>query len=558
MNMQRQKVVDGNIFERLILSGAANLKAHADTVNQLNVFPIPDGDTGENMCMTINGGIAPMKNVEKNSVGEKAKALSEGMLLSARGNSGVILAQLFRGLAKGLESKETVDLENFATAFRQGVQCAYDAVVQPVEGTILTVAREATEYAKDRINADSTVESFVLDYLTEAKASLKRTPELLGVLKEAGVTDSGGAGLMYIAEGMLYATQDNDVKGEVYESVKTVNLDFGKFTEDSEMEYGYCTEFLLRLQRSKTDLTSFTTDIFIDYLSGIGDSIVAFLTGTILKVHVHTMTPWKVLEFAQRYGEFLTVKIENMTLQHNEINEESRKKTEVEELRVRKARKKFGLVTVATGEGIVGIFKECCADVVVEGGQSKNPSTNDFLHAFDEVNADYIFVLPNNGNIILAARQAADLYEGSEIIIVESKNVGQAYSALSLLDYSSDDPGVIADKLKQDMQGVATGMITRSVRDAVLNGVEIESDDFIGFTDKTMLVSRKDKTDAVCGLIDKMGIEDKEYCILVYGQNGSEYDCDAVRDYVCRHYPKVEFYSVYGGQEVYDFIVILQ
>ena len=558
MNMQRQKVVDGNIFERLILSGAANLKAHADTVNQLNVFPIPDGDTGENMCMTINGGIAPMKNVEKNSVGEKAKALSEGMLLSARGNSGVILAQLFRGLAKGLESKETVDLENFATAFRQGVQCAYDAVVQPVEGTILTVAREATEYAKDRINADSTVESFVLDYLTEAKASLKRTPELLGVLKEAGVTDSGGAGLMYIAEGMLYATQDNDVKGEVYESVKTVNLDFGKFTEDSEMEYGYCTEFLLRLQRSKTDLTSFTTDIFIDYLSGIGDSIVAFLTGTILKVHVHTMTPWKVLEFAQRYGEFLTVKIENMTLQHNEINEESRKKTEVEELRVRKARKKFGLVTVATGEGIVGIFKECCADVVVEGGQSKNPSTNDFLHAFDEVNADYIFVLPNNGNIILAARQAADLYEGSEIIIVESKNVGQAYSALSLLDYSSDDAGVIADKLKQDMQGVATGMITRSVRDAVLNGVEIESDDFIGFTDKTMLVSRKDKTDAVCGLIDKMGIEDKEYCILVYGQNGSEYDCDAVRDYVCRHYPKVEFYSVYGGQEVYDFIVILQ
>lgn len=394
MNMQRQKVVDGNIFERLILSGAANLKAHADTVNQLNVFPIPDGDTGENMCMTINGGIAPMKKVEKNSVGEKAKALSEGMLLSARGNSGVILAQLFRGLAKGLESKETVDLENFATAFRQGVQCAYDAVVQPVEGTILTVAREATEYAKDRINADSTVESFVLDYLTEAKASLKRTPELLGVLKEAGVTDSGGAGLMYIAEGMLYATQDNDVKGEGYESVKTVNLDFGKFTEDSEMEYGYCTEFLLRLQRSKTDLTSFTTDIFMDYLSGIGDSIVAFLTGTILKVHVHTMTPWKVLEFAQRYGEFLTVKIENMTLQHNEINEESRKKTEVEELRVRKARKKFGLVTVATGEGIVGIFKECGADVVIEGGQGKNPSTDDFLHAFDEVNADYIFVLP--------------------------------------------------------------------------------------------------------------------------------------------------------------------
>lgn len=558
MNMRQQKVVDGSVFERLILSGAENLKAHADTVDDLNVFPIPDGDTGENMCMTICGGIDPMKNVETNSVGEKAKALSEGMLLSARGNSGVILSQLFRGMAKGLQEKQTVDLPNFASAFEQGVECAYNAVVHPVEGTILTVAREATAYAKGRINDDSTVESFALDYLTEAKASLSRTPELLAVLKEAGVTDSGGAGLMYIAEGMLFAAQDNDVKDEGHTSEKTANLDFSKFTEDSEMEYGYCTEFLLRLQRSKIDLESFTEDVFIDYLSDIGDSIVAFLTGTILKVHVHTMTPWKVMEFAQRYGEFLTVKIENMTLQHNEIVKAPVAETKDDDLRVEKAHKKYGLVTVANGEGVVSIFKECGADEVIDGGQGKNPGVDDFLHAFDRVNADYIFVLPNNGNIILAAKQAAEMYDGAEIIVVESKNIGQAYSALSMLDYSVDDAAAIAEKLSRDMQGVTTGMVTRSVRDANLNGVEIENDDYIGFTDKTMLVSGKDKNTAVCGLIDKMNIGEKEYCILLYGNDSGEKDCETVREYVARNYPDVEFYSVYGGQDVYDFIVILQ
>ena len=390
MDEIQNKTVDGAVFERLVLSGAANLKAHARTVDELNVFPIPDGDTGENMCMTICGGLDGMKKVESNSVEEKAKALSDGMLLNARGNSGVILSQLFRGMAEGFAGVERATLYDVAQALDRGVECAYGAVVNPVEGTILTVAREASEYARSRISEGSTLESFAFDYFTEAKASLKRTPELLAVLKEAGVTDSGGAGLMYIAEGTLSAARGADIVDESSEQAKKIDLDFDKFTENSVMEFGYCTEILLRLQRAKTNLDMFTPQIFIDYLTAIGgDSIVAFVTGTVLKVHVHTMTPWKVLEFAQRYGEFLTVKIENMTLQHNEttVVKDGERLIDDDDLRVEKPRKKFGLVTVATGNGLISAFKECGADVVIDGGQGKNPSTDDFIKAFEQTNA---------------------------------------------------------------------------------------------------------------------------------------------------------------------------
>lgn len=561
MDEIQNKTVDGAVFERLVLSGAANLKAHARTVDELNVFPIPDGDTGENMCMTICGGLDGMKKVESNSVEEKAKALSDGMLLNARGNSGVILSQLFRGMAEGFAGVERATLYDVAQALDRGVECAYGAVVNPVEGTILTVAREASEYARSRISEGSTLESFALDYFTEAKASLKRTPELLAVLKEAGVTDSGGAGLMYIAEGTLSAARGADIVDESSEQVKKIDLDFDKFTENSVMEFGYCTEILLRLQRAKTNLDMFTPQIFIDYLTAIGgDSIVAFVTGTVLKVHVHTMTPWKVLEFAQRYGEFLTVKIENMTLQHNEttVVKDGERLIDDDELRVEKPRKKFGLVTVATGDGLISAFKECGADVVIDGGQGKNPSADDFMKAFDQTNAEFIFVLPNNGNIILAAKQAADLYKKSEITVIESKNIGQAYAALTLLDYSDDDAEKIAQKLREDMSDVKTGMITCSVRDANLNGVEISNGDYIGFTDKTMLVSEKKKENAFIELAEIMNAGRYEFCIVVFGKDATAAERDAASSYITEKYPSVEFYTIDGGQEVYDYILILE
>ena len=557
------RTVDGEEFQRLVLSGAANLKAHARTVDELNVFPIPDGDTGENMCMTIIGGLDAMKRVEDNSVEKKSKALSDGMLLNARGNSGVILSQMFRGMAEGFAGIECATIEDFAVALKKGVECAYNAVVNPVEGTILTVAREAAAYAHSRINENSTLASVALDYFTECKASLKRTPELLAVLKEAGVTDSGGAGLMYLAEGSLSAARGDDVVDEGLSAgvSQKIELDFNKFTEDSVMEYGYCTEILLRLQRAKTDLESFTPQIFIDYLTEMGgDSIVAFVNGTVLKVHVHTMTPWKVLEFAQRYGEFLTIKIENMTLQHNEttIVKEGERRIDDDELRVEKPRKKFGLVTVASGAGLISAFEECGADVVIDGGQGKNPSAEDFIKAFDRTNAEHIFVLPNNGNIILAAKQAAELYEKSDVIVIESKNIGQAYSALTLLDYSDDDAEKIAAKLREDMCGVSTGMVTCSVRDAHLNGVDIALGDYIGFTDKTMLTSEKKKEDAFRSLADKMKVGENEFCIVVFGKDASESERKAAAAHIEENYPGVEFYTIDGGQDVYDYILILE
>ena len=345
--MESINKIDGLLFEKLVIGGVMNLKANIKIVNDLNVFPIPDGDTGDNMFMTINGGVPYLKAVEENSLYLKAEALANGMMLNARGNSGVILSQLFNGLAKGLQNLETADVNEFSLAFKSGVVQAYSAVIQPVEGTILTVAREAIEHAIEHLNKNSTIESFIEDYVVEMKKSLEHTPELLETLKEAGVIDSGGAGLLYIAEGFNDVLEGKEIKDVEVDTKQGVELDLSKFNENSVMEFGYCTEFLLQLQTIKVDVEKFEVAPIIEYLETIGDSIVAFKTGTIIKVHVHTLTPYKALEFCQKFGEFLTVKIENMSLQHNEVvakedNSRVRKNTK---------RKKFAVVTVATGKG---------------------------------------------------------------------------------------------------------------------------------------------------------------------------------------------------------------
>ena len=401
MSYTNERCLDGNQFERIVINGVSNLKSHIEIVNDLNVFPIPDGDTGENMYLTINGGVSSLKNENQNSIGKKAKALADGMLLNARGNSGVILSQLFFGMANYLKDIDIVDVKSFGEALKSGVRQAYSSVVKPVEGTMLTVAREASDFACENSSSSSTFGTFFTDYLQEMQNSLERTPELLEVLKEAGVIDSGGAGLVYIVEGMKKAIEGEEVDlslGEHNSSAKSV--DFSKFNEDSVMVYGYCTEFLLQLQRCKCDIDSFSLEGLINFLEGIGDSIVAFRTGTIIKVHVHTLTPYKALEYCQQFGEFLTIKIENMTLQHNETV----KKEEVKIPKVQRARRKFGLVTVATGEGLINTFKEMGADVVIDGGQGKNPSIEKFIEVLDEVNDDEIFVLLNNSNIIFVVK----------------------------------------------------------------------------------------------------------------------------------------------------------
>ena len=553
MDHSQAKTLDGKMFESLVFSGVARLNENVKMVNELNVFPIPDGDTGDNMLHTISGGYEKMKIIDENDLGKKSRALSDGMLLNARGNSGVILSQLFCGIANGMSGFEAVDIEGLAKAFNEGVKTAYLSVVQPVEGTILTVAREAFEYAAAKVDEKSDLNSFFKDVLTEMRVSLENTPNLLAVLKEAGVIDSGGAGLYYIIDGMQSAIKGEEVSFSGEGNAKTNDIDFSLFNENSVMKYGYCTEFLLQLQKIKCDVDNFDVNTIIDYLSAIGDSIVCFKTGSIVKTHVHTMTPHKVLEFCQQFGEFLTIKIENMTLQHNETVKEK----EAAFTRVEKARKRFGVVTVATGSGVIDMFKEFGADYVIDGGQGNNPSAEEFIRAFDEVAADDIFVLPNNSNIIMTAKQAAGMYEKSVVHVIESKNIGQCYSALSMLDYSSNDPEEIANNLRHDMEDIKTGMVTVAVRDASLNGVEIKKGNYIGFTDKTMYASAKDKVKTFEILCEKLGVFENNFLITIYGEDVSEEDKERVRDYVSKN-KSLEFYEIDGKQAVYDFIIIVE
>lgn len=549
----RTETLNGETFQTLVCGGTANLQANASIVNDLNVFPIPDGDTGENMSLTMNGGIRRLQEYGGNDLSEAADRFANGMLLSARGNSGVILSQLFAGLSAGLKGKQEATVSEFGEAMREGVRYAYRAVATPTEGTVLTVAREACEFAVSRITENSTFSGFGADYMKELQASLKRTPDLLPVLKEAGVVDSGGAGLYYITDGMLRTAKGESIQQAGTAMSMTTPTETASFDENSTMEFGYCTEFLLQLLRSKCDPEAFDLNQLIDYLNSIGDSVVAFRTGTVVKVHVHTMSPGEVLNYGQKYGEFLTLKIENMTLQHHETVIQNRF-----EPNRNQERKAFALVTVATGEGIQKTFRDFGADYIISGGQSSNPSTEDFLAAFDAVNADVIFVLPNNGNILLTAKQAAELYPDSDVRIAESKTIGEGYAALTMLSYDSNDPDEILNTLNEAMQGVVTGEITEAVRDANLNGIEIREHDYIGFTQKTMLAASSSRTETALQLLERLNAEQHEALIILYGNRFPEEETDLLRGKISERFPRTECYEIDGGQDVYDLILILE
>lgn len=551
------RILDGQELIRLVSGGAANLRVNAKIVDDLNVFPIPDGDTGENMSMTISGGLSSIGTSCETSIGKVSEQLADGMLMSARGNSGVILSQLFAGIAKGLNGKEYATVDDISEALREGVKSAYAAVINPTEGTILTVAREAMEYSVSRVNESSTLSSFAADYIKELRESLDRTPELLKTLKDAGVIDSGGAGLYYIVDGIIRTANGESIADEVILPSKGSTAPdtdlFSRFTEDSEMKFGYCTEVLIRLQRSKIDIDAFSVEKFTDHLSSLGDSIVSFKTGSIVKLHIHTMDPGTILTYCRGFGEFLTVKIENMTLQHNEtiVKNSFGEKPKQE-------KKDFAMVTVATGEGIKQTFEQLGADVVIDGGQGKNPSTEDFISAFEKVNAKTVFVLPNNGNIIMAAKQAAELYSDSEVIVIESKSIGDGYAALTMLSYDSGDAEAIKEELTEAMHGTITGMVTSSIRTANIDGVDIHEHDYIGFTDKTMLASDPDKVNTAMSLLEKMNAEKHEFLIAIYGDGATKEETGAFRKQVEKKYPHTEIYEIDGGQKVYDFLLILQ
>ena len=543
------KTLDGILFSRMINSGAANLKAHAREINDLNVFPIPDGDTGDNMLLTIMGGVYHDVSVSE-SLDVMADRISSGVLLSARGNSGVILSQFIEGIKNGFAGLSAANAREIGEAFRQGVKQAYGSVMTPTEGTILTVLREATEYACEQ--SAQTPEEFLEAFVEEAKRSLARTPELLPVLKKAGVVDSGAAGLIYIVDGMIRAVMGEDVEDDGGISEKTEELNLDAFDENSVLEFGYCTELLLRLQNAKIDVSAFNVNIIADFLQVIGDSVVIVKSGSIVKLHVHTKTPQKVLDFCQRYGEFLKVKIENMSLQHNStVISEKEIKPEAE-------RKKYGIVAVACGEGLKNTFRERGADVIVDGGQSMNPSAEDFISAFDEVNADTIFVFPNNSNIILTARQAAQLYEKSDVRVIESKTVGAGYASLAMLDTNLADADAIESDLTMAMEEVTTAEISHCVRDANIDGVELHIGEYIGFVGKELISANDDRLTATLEAIDKLGLNTRDVCIVFCGKDATDEEANLIEKHIKENYRGKEVYIINGGQDIYDYIIIVE
>ena len=529
--------LDAKRYMSMLRGGAEALNARRQQIHDLNVFPIPDGDTGDNMYMTLAAGL----DAAGDTLPEVAAAASRGMLMGARGNSGVILSRIFAGIAKSLQGgPATAGVRLFDKAMQEGVSESYKAVSEPVEGTILTVLREGVKAA----GGSSGLEEY-FDLLVPAMdLALARTPEQLPVLKQAGVVDSGGAGLLAIFEGMRDALEGRAFLEESVpeQAPAAPKLDLDSFTEDSVLEFGYCTEFLLRLQRSKVDLETFDERVLSDWLAAHGESLVFFRDGSIIKTHVHTHTPGEILNHCQQYGEFLTVKIENMTLQHHENH--------MEHL-VPKPHKAFGVVAVASGEGLMQTFREMGADEVIEGGQTMNPSVQRFLEAFDRVAADTIFVLPDNANILLAAQQAAGACQTSDIRVIPCKTLGEGYYALANLDLSSGDADAIAQTLTAAAGEVVTGMVSRAIRTTE----EVRKGDWAGFSGKRILASGPDPEQALTALADALDAGSHDVALIFAGEGaGPSADLSAA---LSARYPRTEVILQQGGQPVYDYILVL-
>jgi len=544
MNTQ---TIDAGLFAKMLLGGAQLLAAHKDELNALNVFPVADGDTGTNMLCTIEGGLAQAANENGEDLGAFFKRFSRGVLLSARGNSGVILSQIFAGINEILASHERVDAITLADAYRQGIERSYAAVQNPTEGTILTVFRESTEYAAREMAEGSSLEDFFRLHIEEARRSLQNTKLLLPALADADVVDSGAAGYLYIAEGMYLALDGKEISYELTNSpAQSAVADIDRFTRDSVLEYGYCTEFLLRLTTSKVDSDRFEIARVVSLLTELGgESIVAYKQDDIVKVHVHTFSPGDVLAKMQSFGEFLTVKIENMNLGHTEETKEQPKKD-------------FAVVAVAQGDGIAALFCQMGADEIVSGGQSANPSIEDLLAAFEKCHAKNIIVLPNNKNVILAAKQAAELYADATVHVISTKSIAQGYSALSVITPAFKDIDALVASAQRAAEDVIDGEITRAVRDAAVDGKEIRIGDYIAISGGNIVAVSKTPEDALLSMLENAKIDLCEIITLFVGEGVSKEQRVALTEQLNERYDDFEIIVYEGGQDVYDYLVAVE
>lgn len=555
--------LDGKRFAEMVIHAANHLAANAKMVDALNVFPVPDGDTGTNMNLSLTSGAREVKNNVQEHIGKVGVALSKGLLMGARGNSGVILSQLFRGFAKSIENKAVISGSDFAQAFEAGVETAYKAVMKPVEGTILTVAKDA---AKKGVQASEKSDDIIVimeAVLKEAKASLKRTPDLLPVLKEVGVVDSGGQGLVCVYEGFLA-----ELKGEklsdnanVLPSMdELVNAEHHKSVQShmntEDIVYGYCTEFMVKFEDAKIAKNPFKEEVFRNDLSKLGDSLLVIADDELVKVHIHSEQPGNVLNYGQRYGSLINMKIENMRQQHSQIVGGTKNTLESDHPVAPKEQQEYGIVTVSMGAGIADLFKSIGAHAVIEGGQTMNPSTEDIVKAIKEVNARKVFILPNNKNIIMAAEQAVQVAE-EEIYVIPSKTVPQGLSALLAFNPNADAKTNEA-AMKEALKHVKTGQITFAVRDTQIDGLDIEKDDFMGIAEGKIVVKNKDKMTAAEDLLAQMLDDDSEILTIIYGEGVTESEVNQLKEFIGKNYADVEIEIHNGQQPLYSFIFSIE
>ena len=543
--------INGLVLAEMIDLGSKNLAKNAEKINALNVFPVPDGDTGTNMNLSMSSGAKETAANVVENIGELGKSFSKGLLMGARGNSGVILSQLFRGMSQHIADKKEVNAKEFAEAIQNGVSIAYKAIIKPVEGTILTVAREAAEAGVKAAEKTTSVVEVMEAIYAEAQASLKRTPELLPILKEVGVVDSGGQGLVCVYQGFVAALKGEKIEG--LEAVETNVVDM-QFEDDHDMDfmspedivYGFCTEFTVRLDKEKKE---FNEDKFREDISKFGDSLLVISDSEYVKIHVHTETPGDVFNYGQQYGELIKIKSDNMREQHREVL----RKQEAKQTTAPKELKEQAMISISMGAGLSKVLTSMGVDYIVEGGQTMNPSTEDIMKAIKEVNAKNIFIFPNNKNIQLAAKQAAELAE-ENVFVIESKTAPQGLAAVMVFNPQASAEENFAN-MQEVLSTVSTLEVTHAVRDTNIEGVEIKKDEFMGIRNGKIVVSNLSLNTVLEELLEKSLDEDSEIVTLYLGEESTEEYTDFLEQLIEEKYPDVEVELIESGQPVYPYII---
>ena len=550
------KTINTELLQKMFLAGAANLEAKKEFINELNVFPVPDGDTGTNMTLTILSAAKEVKALENPDMVAIAKAISSGSLRGARGNSGVILSQLLRGFTKEIREHKEIDTITLAKACERATATAYKAVMKPKEGTILTVAKGASQKAAELAETTEDLDTFISEVINYAQEVLEKTPEMLPVLKEAGVVDSGGQGLLEVMRGAYDAFQGKEIDYSAIEASAGTKMVKPSEQAETEIKFGYCTEFIIMLEKEFTakDETEFKA-----YLESIGDSIVCVADDDIVKIHVHTNDPGLAIQRALTYGQLSRMKIDNMREEHQERLIKDGEKLAAQQAEAKKAepRKEVGFIAVSIGEGMNEIFRELGADYIIEGGQTMNPSTEDMLNAIDQVNAEHIFILPNNKNIILAANQAQTLTEDKDIIVVPSKTVPQGITAI--INYMPDaDAQTNLEAMIEGIGNVKTGQVTYAVRDTHIDDKEIHEGDIMGIGDSGILAVGQSVEETTKEMLAQLVDEDTELISLYYGQDVQEESAENFAQEIEDLYPDVDVDVHSGGQPIYYYVLSVE